>query len=72
MPVDVVTRLDSQNSTYEPLSLQGAKTMDVTTSDRKKKMVSSSIIFATRYVMGRYSPSLRSLHGWQSLLNEAA
>ena len=61
MPVDVVTRLESQNSTYEPLSLQGANTMDVTTRDRKKKMVSSSIIFATRYVMGRYSPSLRSL-----------
>ena len=48
MPVAVVTKLTSQNRTYEPPSLQGAKTMAVSTRERKKKMVSSSTILATR------------------------
>ena len=61
IPVAVVMKLTSQKRRKLPPRRQGAKTMDVVTRDRKKKMVISSTILNSRYVLGRYSPSLRSL-----------
>ena len=62
IPVAVVMKLTSQKRRKLPPRRQGPKTMEVVTSDKKKKMVISSTILNSRYVLGRYSPSLRSLH----------
>ena len=61
IPVAVVMKLTSQKRRKLPPRRQGPKTMEVVTRDRKKKMVISSTILNSRYVLGRYSPSLRSL-----------
>ena len=48
MPVAVVMKLTSQKSRKDPPRRQGAKTMEVVTSERKKNTVISSTILNSK------------------------
>lgn len=52
----------SQKRTKSPVSLRGKNTMAENTRELTRVMLISSIILKITYVIGRYSPSFRSLH----------
>lgn len=61
MPIEVVQRYTSQKKRKLPPSPQGKKTSAPKTTLLIIAITSSSIIFETKYVMGRYKPSFLSL-----------
>ncbi len=63
MPMAVVVRKMSQKMIKSPVSLRGKNTMAEKTRELTRVMLISSIILNITYVIGRYNPSFRSLHG---------
>lgn len=61
MPMEVVVRKMSQKRMKSPVSFSGKNTIAENSIEFTSVMLISSIILKMMYVIGRYSPSFRSL-----------